>query len=109
MCCTVLYGVPDVPAVVSPEVCRQLALREPVLSVPVIMVSAHKEESTVVQGLDSGADDYIIKPFRRGEFLARVRAKLQLSNAAAAAGSTDAMDNKVMYCSEHPADNHTCC
>lgn len=34
----------------------------------------------VVKGLDSGADDYISKPFKRAEFLARIRAKLQLSS-----------------------------
>jgi len=38
----------------------------------------------VVQGLDSGADDYITKPFRRAEFLARIRGKLQLTGAGAA-------------------------
>jgi DNA-binding response OmpR family regulator len=62
-------------------VCRQLAARQPPLGVPIILVSARSEEATVVQGLDSGADDYITKPFRRAEFLARVRAKLLLAQA----------------------------
>lgn len=66
------------------EVCRQLGLRVPRLSVPVIMVSAHSEEAAVVHGLDSGADDYITKPFRRAEFLARIRTKLQMSGGGAA-------------------------
>eukprot|EP00775_Hariotina_reticulata_P013645 gene13645-13768_t len=95
----------QMPDILGPEVCRQLALRVPVLSVPVIMVSAHKEESTVVQGLDSGADDYIIKPFRRAEFLARIRAKLQLSNAVTA-GSSDTMDNKAAGGPLAPGDDH---
>lgn len=62
-----------------PEVCAELAKRPVSLPVPIIMVSAHAEEAVVVKGLDSGADDYITKPFRREEFLARIRAKLQLS------------------------------
>jgi DNA-binding response OmpR family regulator len=65
-------------------VCRQLALRQPPLGVPIILVSALAEESSVVSGLDSGADDYVIKPFRRAEFLARIRGKLQLANAGEA-------------------------
>jgi YesN/AraC family two-component response regulator len=48
--------------------------------VPIILVSALAEESSVVTGLDSGADDYITKPFRRAEFLARIRGKLQLAS-----------------------------
>ena len=59
-----------------------LAQRHPPLGVPIILVSALSEESSVVQGLDSGADDYITKPFRRAEFLARIRGKLQLAGAA---------------------------
>jgi YesN/AraC family two-component response regulator len=69
----------------SPDVCRQLALRQPPLGVPIILVSALAEESSVVKGLDSGADDYITKPFRRAEFLARIRGKLQLATVGAAA------------------------
>lgn len=71
--------------VCRPDVCRQLALRQPPLGVPIILVSALAEESSVVSGLDSGADDYVIKPFRRAEFLARIRGKLQLANAGEAA------------------------
>lgn len=63
--------------------CRQLAKRQPPLGVPIILVSALSEEASVVQGLDSGADDYITKPFRRAEFLARIRGKLQLTGAGA--------------------------
>lgn len=65
---------------------RRLAERVPPLGVPIILVSALAEESSVVQGLDSGADDYITKPFRRAEFLARIRGKLQLASTAGAAG-----------------------
>jgi DNA-binding response OmpR family regulator len=61
-------------------VCAKLAAREPQLAVPIIMVSAHSEEAMVVRGLDAGAVDYITKPFKRAEFLARIRAKLTLSS-----------------------------
>jgi DNA-binding response OmpR family regulator len=78
-------GVPPPPCVASPplhrpEVCRKLAARQPPLGIPIILVSARTEEDNVVHGIDSGADDYITKPFRRAEFLARVRAKLQLAS-----------------------------
>lgn len=67
----------------SPEVCGQLARRDPHLDVPIILVSAHSEEAMVVRGLDSGAVDYITKPFKRAEFLARIRAKLTLCGGPA--------------------------
>ncbi|KAF6266651.1 hypothetical protein COO60DRAFT_1654489 [Scenedesmus sp. NREL 46B-D3] len=66
------------PDMSGPEVCAQLAAREPQLAVPIILVSAHSEEAMVVRGLDAGAVDYITKPFKRAEFLARIRAKLSL-------------------------------
>lgn len=76
--------------------CRVLARRQPPLSVPIILVSALAEESSVVQGLDSGADDYITKPFRRAEFLARIRGKLQLANAGEQVGHT----GTVLMCTQ---------
>lgn len=45
--------------------------------VPIILLTARQNELDVVQGLDSGADDYITKPFSRNEFLARVRSALR--------------------------------
>lgn len=72
--CTIFY----LPR--RPEVCARLAARQPQLAVPIIMVSAHSEEAMVVRGLDAGAVDYITKPFKRAEFLARIRAKLNLSS-----------------------------
>lgn len=54
------------------EVARRLRLREK--SVPVLMLTARDALSDVVKGLDSGADDYLTKPFSFAELLARVRA-----------------------------------
>ena len=45
--------------------------------VPIIMLTAKTEEKDIVKGLDLGADDYLVKPFSGGEFLARVRAALR--------------------------------
>jgi DNA-binding response OmpR family regulator len=56
------------------SVCRILR-RE--LDVPIIMLTARSSEVDKIIGLDSGADDYITKPFGLGEFLARVRAALR--------------------------------
>jgi DNA-binding response OmpR family regulator len=57
------------------EVCRRIRQSAPDL--PVMMLTARGEELDAVVGLDAGADDYVAKPFRAGELLARVRALLR--------------------------------
>jgi DNA-binding response OmpR family regulator len=57
------------------QVC--LALRKAGISVPIIMVTASSSEADTIRGLDMGANDYISKPFRLGELLARLRAHLR--------------------------------
>jgi DNA-binding response OmpR family regulator len=57
------------------EICR--AMREHALDMPVIMLTAKGQEEDVVLGLNLGADDYIAKPFRRQELVARVNAFLR--------------------------------
>ncbi|HET7694800.1 MAG TPA: response regulator transcription factor [Vicinamibacterales bacterium] len=60
--------------------------REPQLrDVPILMLTARREESDKVDGLESGADDYLTKPFGIREFMARVRALLRRRRAAAGA------------------------
>jgi len=59
------------------EVCRRLRTRPAMRNTPIIMLTARGEESDRVRGLDTGADDYIVKPFAMGEFLARMRAVLR--------------------------------
>ena len=56
-------------------VCR--ALRERRVNVPIIMLTARDAVQDRVRGLDSGADDYLVKPFALGELLARLRALLR--------------------------------
>jgi len=65
-------GLPDVDGL---EVCRQLRKRLPDL--PVLMLTARAEEVDAVVGLDAGADDYVTKPFRLAELMARIRAALR--------------------------------
>ncbi len=64
------------PGMDGVEVCRWLRTR---LDVPIIMVSARREEADKVVGLDSGADDYVTKPFSTVELLSRIRAVVRRS------------------------------
>ncbi|MCC5970046.1 MAG: phosphate regulon transcriptional regulator PhoB [Pararhodobacter sp.] len=59
------------------EVCRQIKSRPDARDTAVIMVSARSEEGDRIRGLETGADDYIIKPYSINELLARVRANLR--------------------------------
>ncbi len=58
------------------------ALRRQGISVPIILLTGLAEENEVVRGLDSGANDYVIKPFRVSELLARVRAQLRVHDSS---------------------------
>jgi DNA-binding response OmpR family regulator len=57
------------------EVCRRARAAHP--KVPILILTAQSDELDVVEGLDAGADDYVPKPFRLGELLARIRALLR--------------------------------
>ena len=59
------------------DVCRRLTREPKTADVPILMVTAKDEESDVVAGLELGADDYVVKPFRMKELVARVRAALR--------------------------------
>jgi two-component system phosphate regulon response regulator PhoB len=65
------------PRVSGIEVCRRLRQRSDTQNVPIIMLTARGEESDRVRGLDTGADDYVAKPFSMGELFARIRAVLR--------------------------------
>jgi two-component system phosphate regulon response regulator PhoB len=62
------------------EVCRQLRRIPATRDVPIILLTARGEETDKVRGLDSGADDYITKPFSPAELIARIRAVLRRSH-----------------------------
>jgi DNA-binding response OmpR family regulator len=65
-------GLPNVDGL---EVCRRVRVARP--RVPVLILTARAEELDAVQGLDAGADDYVTKPFRLAELLARIRALMR--------------------------------
>ena len=64
------------------EVCRQVKTRPETRAIPVIMLSARSEEVDAVRGLDTGADDYVIKPYNLRELMARVRSQLRRARPA---------------------------
>ena len=74
------------PAVSGIEVCRRLRRRPDTRDLPIIMVTARAEDQDAVRALDTGADDYISKPFAMDGLLARIRALLRRSGAVAARG-----------------------
>ena len=62
------------------EVCRQMRRKPKTRDIPIIMLTARGEEADKVRGLNSGADDYIAKPFSPTELVARMRAVLRRSS-----------------------------
>jgi two-component system phosphate regulon response regulator PhoB len=62
------------PSLSGIEICRKLRSRKETAHIPIIMLSARGEESDRVQGLDHGADDYLVKPFSPKELMARIKA-----------------------------------
>ncbi len=66
------------------EVCRRLKIRSETRDIPVIMLSARSEDVDRVRGLETGADDYVVKPYSVIELMARVRGQLRRVRPAAA-------------------------
>jgi len=65
------------PSVSGIEVCRRLKSRAETKGLPIIMLSARSEETDLVRGLETGADDYMVKPYSVAELIARVRSQLR--------------------------------
>ena len=65
------------PKVSGVEVCRRLRARPETRALPIIMLTARGEETDRIRGLDTGADDYVVKPFSMSELAARIRAVLR--------------------------------
>ena len=68
------------PGVDGLEVCRQIRAES---GVPIVMLTAKTDTIDVVVGLESGADDYVVKPFKPKELVARIRARLRRSEEPA--------------------------
>ncbi len=80
----VIAEVPDLvlldltlPDIDGLDVCRRLRADHPTL--PIVMLTARAEEMDVIVGLGAGADDYVAKPFRLAELVARIKARLRLA------------------------------
>src|SRR5262249_51763853 len=59
------------------EVCRRLRARGPMRGVPIVMLTARGEGTDRIRGLDTGVDDYVVKPFSMNELMARLRAVMR--------------------------------
>ncbi|WP_107495887.1 phosphate regulon transcriptional regulator PhoB [Thalassobius sp. I31.1] len=70
------------PGVSGIEICRRLKARSETRNIPVIMLSARSEDVDKVRGLETGADDYVVKPYSIAELMARVRNQLRRSRPA---------------------------
>ncbi|MEL7453581.1 MAG: phosphate regulon transcriptional regulator PhoB, partial [Pseudomonadota bacterium] len=68
------WMLPKIPGI---EVCRRVRARPATKNLPIIMLTARSEETDRVRGLDTGADDYITKPFSTTELMARIRAVMR--------------------------------
>ena len=74
------------PSMSGIEVCRQIRRRPATRDLPVIMVTARTEDGDAVRGLNTGADDYITKPFNIEALVARMRALLRRARAVPSKG-----------------------
>ena len=70
------------PLVSGIEVCRRLRRQPATRNTPIIMLTARGEEADRIRGLDTGADDYITKPFSPAELISRVHAVLRRPNVS---------------------------
>lgn len=80
------------PVMSGIEVCRQLRRKPNTKDVPIIMITARSEEADKIRGLNTGADDYMSKPFSMPELLARVRALMRRTQPTQNKGSLNYQD-----------------
>jgi DNA-binding response OmpR family regulator len=91
--------LPDIDGL---DVCRKIRADHP--NLPIIMLTARAEEMDVIVGLNAGADDYVAKPFRLAELVARIRARLRIAERTvnqSSAGLTGAgieLDTEARRC-----------
>jgi two-component system, OmpR family, phosphate regulon response regulator PhoB len=82
------------------EICRKLRANADTKSIPILMLTARGDEMDRVRGLDSGADDYVVKPYSVHELIARVRALLRRARPASI-GETMSYGGLVMDTAQH--------
>ncbi len=85
------------PGLDGVTVCRAIRRESPNVDTPILMLTARREESDKVLGLDSGADDYLTKPFGIRELLARVRALLRRRDGSAGRAGSGTAGGPVSF------------
>ena len=88
------------PHVSGLEVCRRLKSGKTTRALPVIILSARSEELDKVRGLETGADDYMVKPYSVAELMARVRKELRRTRPASV-GEELVFDDIVLDAASH--------
>lgn len=88
------------PGVSGIEVCRRLKAKKSTKKIPLIMLTARGEEADRIRGLETGADDYVVKPYSINELMARVRAMLRRTSPLSV-GEVLSHNNLVLNSSEH--------
>jgi two-component system phosphate regulon response regulator PhoB len=83
------------PNISGIEICRQLRRAPETANLPIIMLTARGEESDTIRGLETGADDYITKPFSPKELVARVHAVLRRVRPALSGQTLEYADLKL--------------
>ena len=77
------------PSISGVEVCERIRMKEETANLPIMMLTARGEEADRIQGLDTGADDYMVKPFSPKVLVARINAVLRRIRPAFAQKSLD--------------------
>lgn len=88
------------PKVSGIEVCRQVKADPATRSTPIIMLSARSEETDRVRGLETGADDYVVKPYSVVELMARLRTQLRRTRPATM-GERLSFEDIILDAGEH--------
>ena len=83
------------PKLAGIEVCRRIRAKSETQNLPIIMMTAKSEETDRIRGLDTGADDYVIKPFQIAELTARIRAVLRRIRPALAEDKVHILDLEI--------------
>ena len=88
------------PNVSGIEICRRAKANPETRSIPIIMLSARSEETDRVRGLETGADDYVVKPYSVVELMARLRTQLRRTRPATM-GERLVFDDIILDAAEH--------
>ena len=87
------------PNVSGIEVCRRVKADPQTRQIPIVMLSARSEEVDRVRGLETGADDYVVKPYSVVELMARLRTQLRRTRPASMAHKKPAIGKPNSACS----------